>query len=260
MSGKAVKVETSTVATKENVEEEVGTSVEELVAQLTRIEDALNIESAGAAKEKLLKGNKTTLIKGFRNNTVVLPLAVLQRDLVSFKESQTQMTTNLVQMLSGQIQQVYQAIGGIRNELVKLDKQFDASLALSGLTVEQVKQKVIDMEGEERAAKVAKEDETLNRTVVDRAAAEGDVVYIDFSGSIDGEVFEGGTSKNYHLTLGSNSFIPGFEDQLVGVSAGESKDVNVTFPADYPNKELAGKDAVFAVTVHSVKELQDTEE
>ncbi|SEN64155.1 trigger factor [Palleronia salina] len=84
-------------------------------------------------------------------------------------------------------------------------------------------------------------------------AADGDQVVIDFSGSIDGEVFEGGTAEDYPLVLGSNSFIPGFEDQLKGAKAGEEVEVKVDFPADYQAEHLAGKEAVFACTVKEVK-------
>ena len=85
------------------------------------------------------------------------------------------------------------------------------------------------------------------------AAESGDQVVIDFKGTLDGEAFEGGSAEDFPLTLGSGSFIPGFEDQLVGVTAGESRDVTVTFPAEYGAPHLAGKDAVFAVTVKAVK-------
>ena len=85
------------------------------------------------------------------------------------------------------------------------------------------------------------------------AAVEGDQVVIDFVGKKDGEAFEGGSGENYPLELGSQSFIPGFEDQLIGVKTGDVKDVNVTFPEDYQAKDLAGQDAVFTVTVHDIK-------
>jgi len=83
--------------------------------------------------------------------------------------------------------------------------------------------------------------------------AEGDTVVIDFEGFVDGEPFEGGKSENYSLEIGSGSFIPGFEDQLVGVKAGEEKDVEVTFPEEYHAEELAGKPAVFKVKLHEIK-------
>ena len=90
----------------------------------------------------------------------------------------------------------------------------------------------------------------------DEAAADGDTVVIDYEGSVDGEKFDGGSADNYSLVLGSGSFIPGFEDQLVGHKAGEDVDVNVTFPEDYNAKDLAGKDALFKVKIHEVKEKQ----
>lgn len=95
--------------------------------------------------------------------------------------------------------------------------------------------------------------------VEDRPAQNGDTVVIDYAGTIDGEAFDGGSAENHSLELGSGSFIPGFEEQLVGVNAGEEKDVEVTFPEDYHAKELAGKAAVFHCTVHKiqVKELPE---
>ncbi|MEH7388979.1 trigger factor [Bacillus sp. JJ1503] len=84
-------------------------------------------------------------------------------------------------------------------------------------------------------------------------AETGDTVVMDFEGFVDGEAFEGGKAENYSLELGSGQFIPGFEDQLVGTAAGESKDVEVSFPEEYHAAELAGKPAVFKVTVHEIK-------
>ncbi len=85
------------------------------------------------------------------------------------------------------------------------------------------------------------------------AAENGDTVDIDFEGFVDGTAFEGGKAEHYSLTLGSNSFIPGFEDQLVGHAAGEEFDIQVSFPADYQAEELAGKDATFKIKLHEVK-------
>ncbi|MBQ4423957.1 MAG: trigger factor, partial [Clostridia bacterium] len=97
---------------------------------------------------------------------------------------------------------------------------------------------------------------------VDRPAENGDRVLLDYSGSVDGEKFDGGTAEDQTLVLGSNTFIPGFEDQLVGIKAGESRDVNVTFPAEYHAEHLAGKAAVFACTVKAVqkKELPEIDD
>lgn len=89
---------------------------------------------------------------------------------------------------------------------------------------------------------------------VDRKAKKNDTVDIDFEGFVDGVAFEGGKAEHHALTLGSGSFIPGFEDQLIGCKAGDEKDVVVTFPEDYHAKELAGKEAVFKCKVHKVEE------
>ncbi len=89
--------------------------------------------------------------------------------------------------------------------------------------------------------------------VTDRPVADGDMIKLDFAGSVDGEAFDGGTAENYDLTVGSHSFIPGFEEQLVGLGVGEEKDVEVTFPEDYHQKDLAGKPAVFHCKVNGIK-------
>lgn len=107
-------------------------------------------------------------------------------------------------------------------------------------------------------ADVEKEIESVRKRVAesvevtDRAAQPEDVVNIDFVGKVDGKEFEGGTAQGYDLTLGSGQFIPGFEDAVVGMSTGEVKDIPVTFPADYQAKDLAGKPAVFTVTLHKI--------
>ncbi|MDE6474628.1 MAG: trigger factor [Clostridia bacterium] len=88
--------------------------------------------------------------------------------------------------------------------------------------------------------------------VVDRPAQNGDQVLIDYSGSVDGVKFDGGTAEKQTLTLGSGMFIPGFEEQVVGMNIGDEKDVNVTFPEEYHEKSLAGKQAVFAVKLHEI--------
>ena len=93
-----------------------------------------------------------------------------------------------------------------------------------------------------------------SRDVTDRPAKLTDTVNIDFVGKCEGELFEGGSAKGYDLTLGSGQFIPGFEDQVVGMKVGESKDVNVTFPADYQAESLKGKPAVFNVVVNNITE------
>ena len=107
---------------------------------------------------------------------------------------------------------------------------------------------------EEVDAKVERERNNLAELVIkEDAAAEGDTVVIDFVGSVDGVEFDGGKGDNFSLELGSGQFIPGFEEQLVGSKAGDTVEVNVTFPENYQAEDLAGKDAKFVTTVHEVK-------
>ncbi|RID86371.1 trigger factor [Peribacillus asahii] len=124
-----------------------------------------------------------------------------------------------------------------------------------GLEVEKFDTTVTD---EDVEAELKKQQERQAELVVkeEGAAVSGDTVVIDFEGFVDGEAFEGGKGENYSLELGSNSFIPGFEDQLIGLEAGAEKDVEVTFPEEYHAAELAGKPAVFKVKVHEIKAKQ----
>ena len=112
----------------------------------------------------------------------------------------------------------------------------------------EVKESEVDAEIDRMAQNVAR------ISTVERPAKDGDTVVIDFEGFLDGVPFQGGKGENHELLLGSGSFIPGFEEQVVGMSAGEEKDINVTFPENYHASELAGKEVTFKVKVHEVKE------
>lgn len=129
--------------------------------------------------------------------------------------------------------------------------------AYKGIKVDKVEYNVTDEEIEADIKRL------LNRnarevSVTDRACQNGDIVVIDYSGSVDGVKFDGGTAEKQRLELGSGSFIPGFEDQVVGMQIGEDKDINVKFPEDY-TAPLNGKDAVFAIHLHEIlfKELPE---
>ncbi|MDD5935861.1 MAG: trigger factor [Clostridiales bacterium] len=119
----------------------------------------------------------------------------------------------------------------------------------------EVEKQAIEVTEEEVNAELDKAREQNSRTinVEDRAVADKDIVTIDFEGSIDGVVFEGGKGENYDLVIGSHSFIDTFEDQLIGKNIGEEVEVNVTFPEEYHAKELAGKPALFKVNIKSIK-------
>ncbi|MFD3445421.1 trigger factor [Microbacteriaceae bacterium 4G12] len=121
-----------------------------------------------------------------------------------------------------------------------------------GLAVEKMSTEVTD-EDVENELKTLQERQAELVVKEEGAIEKGDTAVIDFEGFVDGVAFEGGKGENYSLEIGSGSFIPGFEDQVVGVKAGEEKDVEVTFPEEYHAADLAGKPATFKVTVHEIK-------
>lgn len=122
-----------------------------------------------------------------------------------------------------------------------------------GLEVEKMETKIGAKEVNEELERVQKSQGRME-TVEGRKSKKGDTLVFDFEGSVDGNVFEGGTAENYELKLGSGQFIPGFEEQLEGKESGEEVDVKVTFPEEYHAEELAGKDAVFKCKIHEIKE------
>ncbi|MDD2979698.1 MAG: trigger factor [Hespellia sp.] len=150
-------------------------------------------------------------------------------------------------------------------DIVELEKGkpfiFTAEVALKpevtlgeykGLKVDKTSNRVTQKEVDEE---ISKEAEKNARTieVTDRAVADKDEVTLDFEGSVDGVPFEGGKGEDYPLTIGSGAFIPGFEEQLIGAEIDKELEVKVTFPEEYQAEELAGKEAVFKCTVHSIK-------
>lgn len=148
----------------------------------------------------------------------------------------------------------------------KADLQFTVTVDLmpdfettdvAKLAVERLTSEVSDADVDEALDRLAKQSRGYAAKPEGEAAAKDDVATIDFLGSIDGVPFDGGKGEGFNLTLGSGQFIPGFEDQLIGAKAGEQRDVKVTFPAEYHAPDLAGKEAVFAVTVNEIKTPED---
>lgn len=131
-----------------------------------------------------------------------------------------------------------------------------------GLEVEKEEYEVKDEDVEARLEQLRQMYSTLESIEDNRGIIEGDFVNIDFEGKVDGKTSKKLTSKNYMLEIGSKIFVPGFEDQLIGVSKGESKEIKVRFPDDYPSKNVAGKDGIFSVSVNDIKEkrLPDLDE
>ena len=137
---------------------------------------------------------------------------------------------------------------------VKVDLMPDFELAdVSKLKIEKLTADATDADIDEALSRLAEQSHTYSPRAEGAAAELDDTVIIDFVGRVDGEEFQGGKASDFGLLLGSGQFIPGFEEQLIGAKTGEARDVKVTFPADYPEAKLAGKDAVFAVTLKDVK-------
>ena len=124
-----------------------------------------------------------------------------------------------------------------------------------GIEIKKVEYNVTDEDVEHELHHMQEHNSRLI-SVDDRAVESGDTTTIDFEGSVDGVPFEGGKAENYDLEIGSNTFIPGFEDQIIGMKIDEEKDVKVKFPEEYFSKELAGKDAVFKVKLHEIKKKE----
>jgi trigger factor len=153
----------------------------------------------------------------------------------------------------GDVQQVVDGKADLQFTVtVDLMPEFETT-DVSKLTVERLTSEVTDADVDEALDRLAKQSRGFAVRPEGEAAEKDDIVQIDFVGSIDGVEFEGGKGEDFNLTLGSGQFIPGFEEQLIGAKADEQRDVKVTFPAEYQAAELAGKDAVFAVTVKEIK-------
>lgn len=123
-----------------------------------------------------------------------------------------------------------------------------------GLEIEKVETEVTDADVEHELGHV--QDKNARIVTKEGAVEDGDIAVIDFEGFLDGVAFEGGKAEKYELEIGSHSFIPGFEEQIVGMKAEEEKDINVTFPEDYGNTDLAGKEVVFKIKLHEVKKKE----
>jgi len=224
-------------------------------------------ETIDSTVNKIAKDlTKTAKIDGFRKGKV--PVSAIKKQygerLVQDAESEL-----LRKLLDDALAEMEIAADSLIGEpsITKFDKtddtlEVEVKIAMrpevdlgeyADLVEEFEKPAVSDEEITTRIEELAKAQAPLVDVEEDRAAENGDSVVIDFVGSIEGELFEGGSAKDFSLTLGSNQFIPGFEDQVVGMKAGETKDINVTFPENYGGKELAGKDAVFGVTLHKIQ-------
>ena len=127
--------------------------------------------------------------------------------------------------------------------------------AYKGIELKKVEYNVTDKDVEHELKHIAEHNARLV-AVEDRPVEKGDTVVIDFEGFVDGKAFEGGKAENHELEIGSGKFIPGFEDQIVGMKIDEDRDIKVTFPEEYPAKELEGKEATFKIKLHEIKKKE----
>ena len=224
-------------------------------------------------QEKLLEAQPEVEIKGFRKGKV--PLAILKKQF-----GQRLMGDAMQDAIDGAMKEHFEAsgdrpalqpdvkmVGGEtwkEGQDVVVEMAYEALPPIPELDAGKITLDRLSVKADEASVDEAlKNLATTAQNFVDRgkgrAAKSGDQVMIDFKGSVDGELFEGGSGDDYPLVLGSNSFIPGFEDQLIGVKVEDEVSVKVTFPAEYGAAHLAGKDAVFACTVKAVKKPVEAE-
>ena len=217
--------------------------------------------------EKLVEAQPEVEMKGFRKGKV--PMALLKKQF-----GQRLMGEAMQEAVDGAMNKHFEDSGDrpalqpdvkMTNEDwkegddIEVDMSYEALPAipevdLKGIKLEKLVVKAAEADVDEALANLAETAQDFKDRKKGSKAKDGDQVVIDFLGKVDGEAFEGGAAEDYPLTLGSGSFIPGFEEQLVGVKAGDELDVKVTFPAEYGAENLAGKDAVFTCTVKEVKE------
>jgi trigger factor len=216
--------------------------------------------------EKLVEAQPEIEMKGFRKGKV--PMAMLKKQF-----GQRLIGEAMQETIDGAMNKHFEETGDrpamqpdvkMTNEDwkegddVNVEMSYEAlpeipEVDLSGVELEKLVVKADDAAVDEALANLAETATSFEAREEGSAAEDGDQVVIDFVGKIDGEAFDGGAGEDYPLVLGSNSFIPGFEDQLVGTKAGEEKDVTVSFPEEYGAEHLAGKEAVFSCTVKEVK-------
>ena len=224
-------------------------------------------------QEKLIEAQPEVEIKGFRKGKV--PLAILK------KQFGTRILGDAMQEAidgamkdhfdkSGDrpaLQPEVKMVGGEtwkEGQDVVVEMSYDAlppipEVDASKIKLDRLIVKADDKAIDEALTNLAGSAQSFDDRKKGAKAKDGDQIVIDFKGSVDGELFEGGSAEDYPLVLGSKSFIPGFEEQLVGAKVGDEVSVNVSFPAEYGAKHLAGKAAVFACTVKSVKEPKPAE-
>ena len=230
-------------------------------------------ELEGALQHAYLKNRKQITIPGFRKGKV--PRQIIEKmygPSFFYEDAVNELIPSAYEKAVDECE--LELVSRPEVSIVQIEKGkpfiFTAEVAVKP-EVELGQYKGIEVEKQDTAAtdeevdkEIDKERESNSRsiTVEDRPVQDGDMTVIDFEGFVDGKAFEGGKAEHYALVLGSGSFIPGFEEQVVGHKAGDEFDVNVKFPEEYQAEELAGKDATFKIKLHEVqyKELPELDD
>ena len=239
--------------------------VEKLEKNMAKLTVEVPAEQFEAALKTSFQKNKNRFnIPGFRKGKApqamvekMYGVGVLYEDAVdeainnTYADAMKESGLDIVSRPEISIEQVEKGKAMIYTALVAVKPEVTLG-EYKGVEVSKAKPEVTEADVEAELKKVQEQNSRLV-TVEDRPVADGDQTIIDFEGFVDGTPFEGGKAEAYPLTIGSHSFIEGFEEQLIGKNIGEETEVNVTFPEQYHAKELAGKPAVFKVTIHEIK-------
>ena len=237
------------------------------------IEATILIDEVNSNIEKIAKQlAKTTSVQGFRKGKVPVAIVKKQYGQKLVEDAEAEALRNVMSQGLSELGVSNESLIGEPNisKFDKSDEKIEVAIKVAmrpsidlgtyaSLVPNFSKPEVSDADVDARIADLAKNQAPLVDIKRNRKMKEGDTAVIDFEGSIDGKLFEGGTGKSFALTLGSNQFIPGFEDQLIGVKRDEEVVVKVTFPENYGSDDLAGKDAEFKVTVNQVQVKEDVE-
>lgn len=200
-----------------------------------------------------LNGTKP-LVAGHRDTTVIRPLSQLQKRIDEMEEIVNKNFDAINQNRFMDYRNLMMNFQGLDQEIEDVKLSVEALLEVLKVNPEEFQTTKIKIKKELEEKRQAEEDILQKRKVVDRSSTGNDIIRFDFVGMIDGKEFPGGNANDYNLDLSSNTFIPGFAEQLVDVKSGDIKEVKVTFPTTYHAKNLAGKEAVFKCTIKSVKE------
>ena len=234
----------------------------EVVITSSEIDKLVNEKLSNIAKEAKLPGFRPgkVPISVVKNRFGKQVLGEVVRESVDNATKETMETNNLTASSQPKIEIISFEDGEDLKAKLSVEIMPDFEIPnLSNLEITRPVVEIKDKDINEAVEKIAKENLGTKTIEKDRPAKIGDTVVIDFLGKVDKASFEGGEAKDHNLKLGSNSFIPGFEDGLVGAVKGKTISVTVTFPEDYQAKHLAGKDAVFDTTIQEIKEDVDLE-